>query len=298
MCLFTNDLELLLRPHTSAHQNELLRSGSTSFLVTGDVYRRDTIDRTHYPVFHQMEGVHIFPPSQLEHLEDESAQVEAVVSDMKAVLEGMAEALFGKVEMRWVSEYFPFTDPSMELEILFRGEWMEVLGCGVVHQQILTNCGLATRKGWAFGLGLERLAMVLFSIPDIRLFWSDDERFLSQFNVPSVLRGEIVPTFEPYSKYPATYRDVAFWIPQGNQDDQGTTYHENGFYEVVREEGGDVVEDVALVDEYRNPKSGRESVCYRINYRHMDRSLTNDEINLLQDRIRLRLERDLHVELR
>lgn len=263
----------------------------TSFLVTGDVYRRDTIDRTHYPVFHQMEGVHIFPEDQLVSLSP-ADQVKLVVEDMKAVLEGMARALFGDVEMRWVDEFFPFTDPSFELEIYFRGEWMEVLGCGVVHQQILTNCGLNHRKGWAFGLGLERLAMVLFGIPDIRLFWSEDERFLSQFDSEDIRSGNVVPVFEPYSKFPSTYRDVAFWTPLTSP------YHENAFYEVVRDEGGDVVEDVSLVDEYENPKTGRTSVCYRINYRHMDRSLTSEEINLLQDRIRQRLASELHVELR
>ena len=71
--------------------------------------------------------------------------------------------------------------PSFEVEVLFRGEWLEVLGCGVVHADILRNCGLAHTNGWAFGLGLERLAMVLFEIPDIRLFWSEDARFTGQF---------------------------------------------------------------------------------------------------------------------
>ena len=73
--------------------------------------------------------------------------------------------------MRWNDDYFPFTSPSFELEIFFNGEWLEVLGCGVIQTKIIENAGLK-QPGWAFGLGLERLAMVLFEIPDIRLFWS------------------------------------------------------------------------------------------------------------------------------
>jgi len=84
--------------------------------------------------------------------------------------------------MRWLDSYFPFTHPSWELEIFFQDEWLEVLGCGVVEQQIVERAGTSNRVGWAFGLGLERLAMVLFGIPDIRLFWSTDERFIGQFN--------------------------------------------------------------------------------------------------------------------
>ena len=84
---------------------------------------------------------------------------------------------------------------------------MEVLGCGVIHSGVLENVGKPERHGWAFGLGLERLAMVLFSIPDIRLFWSDDKRFTKQFKA-----GEIV-TFKPYSKYPPCYKDISFWLP-------------------------------------------------------------------------------------
>ena len=102
--------------------------------------------------------------------------------------------LFGPVEKKWSEDYFPFTDPSFECEILYEGEWLEVLGCGVIHTEVLDMSGRGDRRGWAFGLGLERLAMILFKIPDIRLFWTDDERFHSQFKA-----GEIT-TFKPYSK--------------------------------------------------------------------------------------------------
>lgn len=83
--------------------------------------------------------------------------------------------------MRWVDAYFPFTYPSFELEVFFDGKWVEMLGCGVIHQSVLDRAGRGNQRGWAAGLGLERFAMRLFKIPDVRLFWSKDKRFLDQF---------------------------------------------------------------------------------------------------------------------
>eukprot|EP00962_Isochrysis_galbana_P046128 scaffold18435_cov113-Isochrysis_galbana.AAC.10 len=90
----------------------------------------------------------------------ESAGCKLVADDLKKTLEGLCDHLFGPVEKRWIDEYFPFTEPSFELEIFYNGDWMEVLGCGVIHSGVLEKCELSHRKGWAFGLGLERLAMV------------------------------------------------------------------------------------------------------------------------------------------
>eukprot|EP00916_Digyalum_oweni_P019432 GHVL01032344.1.p2 GENE.GHVL01032344.1~~GHVL01032344.1.p2 ORF type:complete len:141 (+),score=18.20 GHVL01032344.1:789-1211(+) len=95
-------------------------------------------------------------------------------------------------EYRISKDYFPFTDPSYEIEVLHNGEWLEVLGCGVIQKEILNRHGI-NQPGWAFGLGLERIAMKLFNIPDIRLFWSTDEKFLKQFE-----SGEVV-NYQPYS---------------------------------------------------------------------------------------------------
>ncbi|RLN95203.1 hypothetical protein BBJ28_00005097 [Nothophytophthora sp. Chile5] len=256
----------VLRAHTSAHEVATMKKGIKSFLVTGDVYRRDEIDASHYPVFHQMEGARIF--SELDAAMPREEKVEVVKEELKKTLEGMTAELFGEVEMRWVEAYFPFTEPSLELEIFFNGDWLEVLGCGVLRQEIVRNAGLGEDVGWAFGLGLERLAMVLFDIPDIRLFWSQDKRFISQFK-----DGEITK-FKPYSKYPACYKDVSFW--------HGDDFHENNLCEVVRDVAGDMVEQVAVVDEFTHPKTQRVSKCYRITYRHMDRNLTNDEVDALQ----------------
>ncbi|CAM9567630.1 unnamed protein product [Chrysoparadoxa australica] len=279
------DGERCLRTHTSAHQVEVLNKGVDSFLLCGDVYRRDEIDRSHYPVFHQMEGVKIFTHDEvLSTYVILLLQMKPGSTDLREGLESMACYLFGDVEMRWVDAYFPFTEPSAELEILFGGEWLEVLGCGVIHQGVLDNAGRSHQIGWAFGLGLERLAMVLFSVPDIRLFWSQDPRFLSQFQVRELV------TFKPYSRYPPCHKDVTFWIPDG--------FHENDLCEAARELAGDLIEEISLRDTFTNPKTERVSCCYRITYRSMDRSLTDKEVNDLQEAVRGRIVSELGGELR
>lgn len=285
---YLND-ELLLRTHTSAHQCPLILSGSTMFLCSGDVFRRDEIDSSHYPVFHQMEGVKIF--DQTELVEDDEASLAIIKADLKGLLTGLAKHLFGDVEMRWRDDYFPFTDPSFELDVFFEGEWLEVLGCGVIHQEVMTNAGKTGFKGWAFGLGLERLAMVLFKIPDIRLFWTTDRRFHDQFRELSDNPNKRV-AFVPYSKFPLCYKDVSFWLPGDG------TLHPNDIYEVIRGVAGDLVERVDLFDEFANKKTGRISHAYRITYRHMDRSLTNAEVDKIQFMLRDKLVADLKVELR
>ena len=280
----------LLRTHTSAHQSEHLRSGADAFLCAGDVYRRDEIDASHYPAFHQLEGVRLFDKEEMKSADgltgedwERSDECQLIADDLKATLEGLMDHLFGETEKRWSEDYFPFTTPSYELEIKYQGEWLEVLGCGVVHEEVLAMADRADRRGWAFGLGLERLAMILFEIPDIRLFWTDDERFHSQFQ-----SGEIVK-FESYSKYPPVYKDIAFWIPDN--------FVENDFFEMARGVAGDIVERMELIDEFTNPKKGKTSKCYRITYRSMDRSLTNEEIDALQEELRTKVE-DLGVEVR
>ena len=225
----------------------------------------------------------MFPKEQLEGLSEEE-QIKLIENDLKGSLERLAVQLFGSIPMRWADDHFPFTQPSFELEIFFDNEWMEVLGCGVIHPEILKNAGREGEKGWAFGLGLERLAMVLFQIPDIRLFWSEDQRFHKQF-----VAGKIV-AFKPYSKYPACLKDISFWISDN--------FHVNNFNEVIRDIAGDLVEHMELIDAFSHPKTGRTSHCYRITYRSMDRNLTNAEIDSLQDDVRATAVAQLGVELR
>jgi phenylalanyl-tRNA synthetase alpha chain len=255
-----------------------------------------------------MEGVRMFDP--IKNTEEENVQM--VVDDLKEGLEGMVKELFGEdTPQRWVDAYFPFTDPSLELEVFYDDKWMEVLGCGVIQKDILTRAGRQD-VGWAFGLGLERLAMVLFKIPDIRLFWSQDDRFLSQFKA-----GEVT-TFKPFSSHPPCSKDISFWLPKGatvadwdlnaegeeksNVDEvvvnENVLYHPNDLFELVREIGGDIVESVELIDEFVHPKTQRLSQCYRITYRHMARTLTNEEIDKLQLDVRELIANKLGVELR
>ena len=284
------DDETLLRTHTSAHQSMHLRDGYERFLCAGDVYRRDEIDASHYPAFHQLEGVKLFDKDEVKGADGlskeewlESAECKMIADDLKNVLEGLMDHLFGPVEKKWSEDFFPFTEPSFECEILYQGEWLEVLGCGVVHTEVLEMAGREDRRGWAFGLGLERLAMILFEIPDIRLFWTDDKRFHKQFDAGKITK------FKPYSKYPPVYKDIAFWIPED--------FVENDFFEMARGVAGDLVERMELTDEFTNPKTGKTSKCFRITYRSMDRSLTDDEINGLQNKLREDVV-DLGVEVR
>ncbi|SJL00400.1 related to MSF1-phenylalanine--tRNA ligase alpha chain, mitochondrial [Armillaria ostoyae] len=293
---------LMLRTHTSAHEVEVFAQGKTQWLLTADVYRRDEIDGSHYPVFHQMEGARIWSAdaSGMKEVEDDNERLsshltrsniviedvphlspanpaqpmhdprhsELVAKNLKLSLNSMILHLFGGVggatkenplRVRWIETYFPFTSPSFEVEVFFGGKWLEILGCGVVRQATLDTANVPHKIGWAFGLGLERIAMVLYSIPDIRLFWSTDTRFLSQFK-----QGEI-SKFKPYSKYPSCFKDVSFWTAQD------ISVHENDFCDLVRDVAGDLVEDVKKIDSFVHPKTNRTSLCYRINYRSMDR---------------------------
>jgi len=281
----------LLRTHTSAHQSQHLREGYNQFLCAGDVYRRDEIDSSHYPAFHQLEGVKLFPDAAMVAAKDmsneewlKSPECQVIADDLKQTLEGLMDALFGVCEKKWSADYFPFTEPSLECEILYQGEWLEVLGCGVIHTEVLAMADRADKRGWAFGLGLERLAMILFEIPDIRLFWTDDARFHKQF-----ASGKITK-FKSYSKYPPVYKDIAFWIPEN--------FEENDFFEAARGIAGDLVEKMELTDEFTNPKLNKTSKCYRITYRSMDRSLTDEEINALQNTLRDTSVSELQLEVR
>jgi len=302
----------MLRSHTSAHEKEFMRMGFDRYLLTGDVYRRDEIDSSHYPVFHQMEGVRLFteeelfasarddnlklfsappdmketPDNQAEHTMDAAKVMEIT---LKNCLTKLVQYLFGDdIKTRWLPCYFPFTHPSYELEIEFRGEWLEVLGSGILRQDILQSSGVGYKVGWAFGLGLDRLAMLLFQIPDIRLLWSEDPRFLNQFSkIKFDSKTDI--TFTPFSKYPACYKDISFWL----QDD----YSPNDFYEVVRSICGDLVEEVKLIDKFES-SDDRVSHCYRILYRSMDRTFTNDEINIIHSKVADSVVNQLSVILR
>ncbi|KAI5122968.1 hypothetical protein M0805_006847 [Coniferiporia weirii] len=320
--------DLMLRTHTSAHEVEVFAAGHKKWLLTADVFRRDEIDASHYPVFHQMEGARLFshdPRVSGRALTNENSRLLSELSGGHVVLEDNTQVdsqnpyqvshnvqladlvtqnlkytlslllfkLFADaagasktnpLQIRWISAYFPFTSPSYEVEVLFRGKWLEILGCGVIQQATLTNARIDNEIGWAFGLGLERIAMILYQIPDIRLFWSQDPRFLSQFE-----QGKIT-TFTPYSKYPSNWKDISFWHPE--------TFHSNDFCDIVRDIAGDLAGEVEVVDQFTHPVTKRSSTCFRIRYRSMDRSLDNLEVNMLNDMIKDRAAKELGVEIR
>ena len=158
-----------------------------------------------------------------------------------------------------------------------------------MRQPILENGGAHDKIGWAFGLGLDRLSMLLFQIPDIRLLWSQDPRFIEQFKSVGIEPDTNIE-FRLFSKFSPCYKDITFWLPND--------FSENDFYEVVRSIGGDLVEKVELIDEFCHPQTKKTSRCYRITYRSMDRNITNEEINAIQSRVRDVAEEKLRVELR
>jgi phenylalanyl-tRNA synthetase alpha chain len=174
----------LLRTHTSTVQIRTMESAPPPIRVIapGAAYRRDEIDATHTTQFHQIEGLYV----------DENVSV----ADLKGTLEFFLRELFGaETAVRFRPHYFPFTEPSFEIDVkssaLKGGEqWVEVCGCGMVHPAVFEAVNQSRRDnaydpekwtGFAFGLGMDRLAMILFDIPDIRLFAQNDLRFLSQF---------------------------------------------------------------------------------------------------------------------
>ena len=164
--------DLLLRTHTSnvqvRHMNET--RPPLRVIAPGRVYRCDS-DMTHTPMFHQVEGIMVDEGVTFAHL--------------KGVLEEFAEHIFGEdVPTRFRPSYFPFTEPSAEVDILGDNGWLEILGCGMVHPVVLENVGIDSRKysGFAFGMGVERIAMLRYGINDIRMFFENDLRFLRQFN--------------------------------------------------------------------------------------------------------------------
>jgi phenylalanyl-tRNA synthetase alpha chain len=166
----------LLRTHTSGVQIRFMKTHQPPFrmIAMGKVYRSDS-DQTHTPMFHQMEGLLI----------DESSSF----ADLKGTLAAFVKAFFEQdFEMRFRPSYFPFTEPSAEVDIAWQQpdgstRWLEVLGCGMVHPNVLRNCGIDPERytGFAFGLGIERFAMLRYGVNDLRSFFENDTRFLKQF---------------------------------------------------------------------------------------------------------------------
>ena len=180
--LYLSD-DVLLRTHTSPVQIRTLQTygAPVRIIVPGNVYRRDFFDASHAPMFAQIEGLSV----------DEGVSF----VDLKATLSHFARQLFGDTKTRFRPSYFPFTEPSAEMDVqcaMCRGSgcptckgsgWMEILGAGMVHPEVLSASGVDAEKytGWAFGMGPARMALARYGIPDIRTLYDSDVRFLQQF---------------------------------------------------------------------------------------------------------------------
>ena len=170
--------QFLLRTHTSSVQIRVMEKQPppVRIIVPGRVYRRDNADATHNPTFHQIEGLYV--------------DKNVTVGDLKGTVEFVFRELMGSdVKIRFRPHYFSYTEPSYEIDFTnalvkkMGKDWLEIAGCGMVHPQVFENVGYDPEvwTGWAFGFGIERIAMIRYGINDIRLFYENDVRFLRQF---------------------------------------------------------------------------------------------------------------------
>lgn len=239
------------------------RNESFGVMCYGKVYRKDEIDRKHMNIFHQMGGLYLTPDSK-EVL---------TIDDLKNILTHIVQGIFGKdIKYRFNVDTFPYTDPSLEVEVEINGQWIEILGGGMPKKSVLKNFGVTGYNGWAFGFGLERLAIIGMELPDIRLLWSKDPRVVRQLKLGN--------KYNDVSKFPAIVRDISFVV----KDD----FIPNNYFDLVRDVAPDLVEEVHLLDKYENEEKfgkGNVSYAYRITYRTLERTLTNAEIDILHKKL-------------
>jgi phenylalanyl-tRNA synthetase alpha chain len=168
---FYLDNGFLLRTQTSSVQIRYMKSHQPPHYIVsvGKVYRVDDADSTHLPMFHQMECLCI--------------DKDITLIDLKQTIHNMLKIFFvvDDLPIRFRSSYFPFTVPSMEVDIQYNGKWLELMGCGMVHRKVLENVNISGCQGFAFGVGIERLAMVKHNIRDVRNFLENDVRFLKNY---------------------------------------------------------------------------------------------------------------------
>ena len=278
----------ILRTHTTAFWSfylkdkevleRLEKEGEIKALAPGIVFRKDEIDRNHYPAFHQIDGLLICKKDKKVITQD----------DLKTVQVELAKGIFGPdIKWKFIPDSFPYTVESLEMDIMFNDEWMEVNGAGLVNPVVLEKFGLDPKKynGWAFGFG-DRLAMIKMEIPDIRILWSNDKRITSQFK-------DIDSKYREVSKYPPTSRDISFVMDK--------SINLNNYYEIIRDCADDLIEEVKLLDSYENEEKfgkDKKSYTFRIVYRSMERTLTSEEINKIQEEIREKTKQELNADLR
>eukprot|EP00428_Durinskia_dybowskii_P042690 CAMPEP_0170270554 /NCGR_PEP_ID=MMETSP0116_2-20130129/35222_1 /TAXON_ID=400756 /ORGANISM="Durinskia baltica, Strain CSIRO CS-38" /LENGTH=634 /DNA_ID=CAMNT_0010521747 /DNA_START=81 /DNA_END=1985 /DNA_ORIENTATION=+ len=264
----TNDRELMLRTHTSAVQIRQLekRKPPLRIVAPGRVYRRDDIDATHSLMFHQVEILALEPVGELD------------LGHLKGTVEYFLKKMLGPdIETRFRGSYFPFTEPSMEVDVKFRGKWLEVLGCGMVDPRVLEMAGIDPEKysGFAAGFGVERFAMIIHGIKDLREFTKSDARFLKQFphfyddGMATFLAGE--PPQQPQEelrtdKVPPTI--VRSWEELRKFKDESTT---NGAAAApVMEATKDEVKQVVSEEEKKSPPAAAPATKDEIDISKLD----------------------------
>ncbi|MBI1866415.1 MAG: hypothetical protein HY005_00445 [Candidatus Staskawiczbacteria bacterium] len=258
-------------------KDRINKNASLGVFCYGKVYRKDEIDRHHMNVFHQMGGLYLVPDSQKI----------LVLDDLKNALSLIVKSIFGpNVKFRFNEDIFPYTDPSLEVEIEFNGKWLELLGGGMPKKSVLKNFGLEYYNGWAYGFGLERLAIAKMEIPDIRIFWSNDARITNQLK-------NINNKYKEVSKYPEISRDISFIIDKN--------INLNNYYELVRDLDENLIEEVKLMDSYENEEKfgkDKKSYTFHIVYRSLEKTLTDQEVNKIHDKIIDKTKQELDAIIR
>ena len=249
---------------------EKIKNGeSLGVMCYGKVYRKDEIDRKHMNIFHQMGGLYMAPENK-EKLS---------IDDLKNILTHIVQGIFGKdIKYRFNVDTFPYTDPSLEVEVEINGQWLEILGGGMPKASVMKNFGVTGYNGWAFGFGLERLAIIGMELPDIRLLWSKDPRVVKQLKLGN--KYNIITIKKQYYTINAITRDISFIVKND--------FIPNNYFDLVRDLAPGLIEEVSLLDKYENEAKfgkGNISYAYRIIYRSIDRTLTNQEIDVLHKKL-------------
>lgn len=301
---------ILLRPHTSVMwfyylvcqdgKEKLQTRGEVKALSFWKVYRVDELDNTHHECFHQIDGLYLV----------EKAKTIITQEILKEVLGTTIKIIFWPdIEYRFHKDEFPYTRESLEAEVFYDGKWMEVLGAGVVQESVLGKLWIDSEKynGWAFGFWLERMAMLLKRVFDIRVFWSKDPRITSQW-------GNFDP-FVPVSDFPATTRDISFLVKKyqfivDEEETQKKGYiqltkdTESDFFDIAsiaRDVSWNIIESIRIHDIFEDDDrfwKEYKSVCIRITFRSFERTLSNDEVNEIYFTIRRKMEEELWFQLR
>lgn len=294
---------ILLRPHTTTlwyHYliwnnwiEKLKNTWEIKVLSYWKVYRVDELDKTHHECFHQIDWLKI------------TAKTKEIINEntLKEVLSNTIKALFWEIEFRFNRDSFPYTTDSLEVEVMYNWKWLEVLWAWVVKGEVLEKLWVDSSKynGWAFGFWIERLAMALKKIPDIRIFWSQDKRVLSQWW-----------NLEPYkeiSHFPPVFKDISLIVPKDKfifeeNELKLTRETESSLFAItwiIRDIWKDLIEEVKIIDNFENDKkfwNDFKSISLNITFRSIERTLTNEEINEMYFEIRQKIEENLWYVLR